>query len=195
MWGKVKVTTPPAALPLLVADLKRGLRVDHNEENEFLRDCLAQAVAMIDGPDGIGVALMAQTWTLGLDGFAAEIRLPGDPVREITAVRYMDKTLAWQTLEAPAWRLITLRDPVRLVPAPGTAWPSTVAGIGTVEIEYALGALERSQVSQSLLGAVRLLAGHFYENREALAVGITTSELPLGARHILDGHRRGVVAG
>ncbi|MFG6535552.1 hypothetical protein ACGYK5_17140 [Sulfitobacter sp. 1A16787] len=194
MWGKVKVTTPPAALPLLVADVKRGLRIDHHEENEFLAQCQAAAVAMIDGPDGIGCAMMAQTWTLALDGFPAMIRLPGDNVREVLALRYLGRDLEWHAIPAEDFRLVTTRDPAVLVPAPGKSWPRPVDGIGTVEIEYTLGAEDRAQVSPSLLGALRLLTGHFYEHREALAVGVSVTELPLGVRHILDGHRRGWVA-
>lgn len=195
MWGNVKVTTPPEALPLLVADVKRGLRVDHNEENELIRDILATAVGMIDGPAGIGVAMMAQSWTMALDGFPNEIRLAGDPVSAITAVRYLGRDPEWATVDPADYRLITLRDPARLVCVPGKSWPRPVDGVGTVEIEYTLGAATREDVNPSLLGAVRLLCGHLYEHREAVAAGITLAELPLGVRHILDHHRRGLVAG
>lgn len=195
MFGNVSVKTPPAALPLLVAEVKRGLRVDGHDENETLRDYLAQAVAMIDGPDGIGVALMAQTWTLTLDGFPHEIRLPGAPVTGVERIRYLDRALEWQVIDPAAYRVVLGKDPARVVCAPGFAWPRPVAGVATVEIDYFVGAATRAEVQPALLGAVRLLVGHFFENREAVAAGVMLTELPLGVQHILDGHRRGVVAG
>lgn len=194
MFGSVTVKTPPAALPLLVSEVKRGLRIDHHEENELIRDYLAQAVGMIDGPQGIGVAMMAQTWTVALDGFPAEIRLPGGPITGVERIRYLDRSLEWQTIDAAQYRAVLTKDPARIVPVPGFAWPRPVDGVGTVEVDYTLGAVDRAAVPPALLGAVRLLVGHFYEHREAAIVGTITSEMPLGVRHILDGYRRGVVA-
>lgn len=38
--------------------------------------------------------------------------------------------------------------------------------------------------------AVLMLAGHFYENREATLVGVSITEIPLGVADIVRNHRR-----
>lgn len=59
----------------------------------------------------------------------------------------------------------------------------------------------KSQISQILMGivitddikgAVLLLFGHLYENREDVVVGLSVAELPLGAKHSLWPHRVGL---
>ena len=40
--------------------------------------------------------------------------------------------------------------------------------------------------------AILLLAAHFYENREAVLVGVGAEELPFGYEHLIQSHRRWV---
>ena len=149
---------------------------------------------MVDGPAGIGVAMMAQSWTATLDGFGTDLRLAGAPITGVTEIRFLDRDLTWQVVPVETYRVILGQEPARIVLAPAASWPRPVAGVGTVQVDYTLGADTREGVHPALLGALRLLVGHFYEHREAVAAGITLAEVPLGVRHILDGHRRGVVA-
>ena len=191
MWGGVTVKNKPAALPLSVADLKARLHIDHDDEDVQLDQMLRAAVDEIDGPAGIGFAMMAQTWTLALDGFAAEIKLPGAPVASVSEVRYLDAAGAWQVVDAATYRLVLGMDPARLVLAPGKSWPGAVMGRAVVEIDYALGEAMAADVAPGLVTAVAMLAGHYYENREAvLAGGGAPVEVPLGVRHILARYSR-----
>lgn len=194
MWGNVKVKTP-GALPLQAADLRRKLRIDSAEEDDLLRDLIAGAAAEIEGPDGLGIAMMAQTWTLGLDGWqGGEIELPGWPVTGVAAVRYTDPEGVEQVLDAAAYRVITSQEPARLVKANGASWPTTAWGRGVVEVDYTLGRATAAEVDRGLVVALMLTAGHWYENREAVVVGQPAAELPLGAQHILARFRRGYAA-
>lgn len=44
--------------------------------------------------------------------------------------------------------------------------------------------------SADLREAILLLAGHLYENREAVIVGVGAEALPLGYEHIIQSHRK-----
>lgn len=46
-------------------------------------------------------------------------------------------------------------------------------------------------IPASLKQAVLLLAAHFYENREAVLVGITAGDLPFGVISLIRAHREG----
>jgi len=202
MWGRVKVSVPPAALPLTAAGLRIRLRVmvtgddtDDAADEALLEDMCAAAVAEVDGPDGIGVAMMRQTWALSLDGFAPVIGLPGAPVAAVVSVRYLDPAGVWQDLDAARYRVALGSDPARLVPI-GLGWPAVLHGPDVVEILYALGADDAALVDQGLVTAVAMLAGHYWENREAVVVGGGAAvEVPLGVQRALNRHRRGRVAG
>lgn len=198
MWGGVAIKVPPAGLPLTVADLRRNERLETPEDAQGLADedatlteCLAAAVASIEGPKGIGVALMTQTWTLSLDRFQAEIALPGWPVKAISEIRYVAADGAAAVLGPADYRLAAGYDPARLVPARGLAWPAVTVGPSAVEVDYVLGEATAAAVDQGLLRAVSMLAGHFFEHREATTDGPEITPVPMGVDRILARFRRG----
>ncbi|WP_024587626.1 head-tail connector protein [Aliihoeflea sp. 2WW] len=48
---------------------------------------------------------------------------------------------------------------------------------------------DMNAVPADLREAILQLVGHLYENREAMLIGISAEELPLGFREIIDQHR------
>lgn len=193
MWSSVQVKTV-GALPLAATDMRDRLRIDTDAEDALLGDFLAAAASEIEGPDGVGVAMLTQTWTRTLDSWGAIIALPGWPVSGVSAIRYLDADGGQLVLDhATHFRLITGGDPARLVLKPGAVLPALLGQPGVVEIDYTLGQANASLVDSGLITALALIAGHYYENREATAFS-QVHEVPLGARHILARFRRGVVA-
>jgi uncharacterized phiE125 gp8 family phage protein len=195
MWAGVVVKTP-GALPLDAAGLRARLRINTEAEDELLAAFLASAMSEIEGPDGWGIALMAQTWTQTLDGFSSIICLRGWPVTGIAEIRYMDPAGVWQTMDPDDYRLVSGTDPARLLPTSSFfPWPDVMSGPGVVEIDYTLGKATPAEVNAALVTAMALLAGHYYENREAVIIGPSAAKLPLGVPHIKTRFSRVPVAG
>lgn len=202
MWGSVTVKVPPVSLPLDAAQLRARLRVDEtgedeidNAENQMLEAFILSGVALVDGPQGSGLAMMRQTWTRIMDAFEPIILLPGSPVVGVAEVRYMDAAGDVRIIPPSDYRLVKGREPAQLVPTVGRSWPSCPSGPGVIEVDYELGAEDAADVPQDLITAVALNAGHLHENREAVAVGVSVAEIPLGVQYILSRHRRQMVAG
>ncbi|NGO51618.1 head-tail connector protein [Allomesorhizobium camelthorni] len=193
MWTGVSVVTRPTGELITLARLKARLRIDHNDDDGLLADLIKGAIARVDGPSGIGCALMEQTWRKSMDCFPCVIILPGAPIKSIAAITYVDAEGATQTLDSADYRFDLDSEPVRIAPAYGTAWPSTRHVIGAVKIDYRLGETEAANVEQDLIDAVCLIVAHRYENREAV-VAESAHELPLGVEWILNEHARGHVA-
>lgn len=208
MWASVQVKTA-GALPLAAADLRARLRIDTAAEDALLGEFLAAAASRIDGPDGVGVAMMAQTWTLTLDrwpwaaagarafcgtGWPVAVDLPGWPVTGVSEIRYIDPDGVVQILDhAATFRQVLGTDPARLVKKPGATFPAVLTGQGVIEIDYTLGRADAAEVDAGLITALALLAGHYYENREASTPG-RVQALPMGVEYILARFARGVVA-
>jgi hypothetical protein len=57
------------------------------------------------------------------------------------------------------------------------------------KIEATYGGASQDEVPPALVEAVLQTAAHFYENREAVLVGVTGAELPFGVASIVDGSR------
>lgn len=76
------LVTPPASLPVTLAEAKEHLRVDHDNHNSMISDLIAEAVAWLDGYGGIlGRAIMQQTWAVTVDA-AGDYVLPMPDVTE-----------------------------------------------------------------------------------------------------------------
>jgi uncharacterized phiE125 gp8 family phage protein len=74
-----------------------------------------------------------------------------------------------------------------IVPEVGKSWPVTHPLETAVHVELdAQGFGERwEDVPESLRHAVLLLIGHWYTNREAIAVGVTAMEMPMAVEALI----------
>lgn len=173
---------------MTLAEAKRYLRVFHDDDDDDITSMIAAAEASIEGPNGIGIALLSQTWRLSLDHFPCEIIVPLGPVTGVTSVTYRDDAGADQSVSGLRYDLD--QQPLRIWPARDTSWPSVACEPGAVKITFECG---YQTLPQDLRWALLLLVGHFYENREAVAEG-GLSELPQGVASILERYRVGRVA-
>jgi uncharacterized phiE125 gp8 family phage protein len=198
MWGGVKVTVAPTALPLTAEQIRARLvlpltgdAIQDAADQVLLDDFQWQAVAMIDGPDGIGVAMRPQTWTRtadGFDDFRGAFLLPGAPLAAVVSVHYMGGDGVWIEMDATAFRVVDGLDLARIVAI--DAWPTVAIGTGVVRVVYTMGVADGAPINPALIAALSLLTGHYWENREAVVIGTISSELPLGVESILRRHSR-----
>jgi len=146
-------TVAPAAEPLLLADVKLHLRVEHNADDALIT-ALIQA-AREQAEDYTGRALITQTWALTDDAPTDPLLLPRWPALSIVSV----------TDDAVATSAYTsyLGDEAQLVPTSG--WG------GTVIVTYTAGyGAAGSAVPAALKQWMLLQIGQWYENREGVAV-------------------------
>lgn len=82
--------TPPAALPVSLADVKDHLRVEHNDENTHLKTLIKSAVSELDGYSGqLGRAIITQTWQLHFADWQPIMGLPFPNVQSVE-ITYKD---------------------------------------------------------------------------------------------------------
>jgi hypothetical protein len=63
------LVTPPASLPVSLADMKAHLRAAHNDDDADIDAKQAGAVAMLDGWGGLlGRCIMPQVWAIDVEG-------------------------------------------------------------------------------------------------------------------------------
>lgn len=137
----------PAGPVVPLDDLKAYLRVDHDHEDILITALEQAAVAKLDGFRGIlGRCILPQTWAVTFDKDGTYHL----PLADVTAVTAEDAE------GSPVDAVLSYDDLGAKVTLPGAA---------TVEIT--------AQLPDDLLDvvkqAIKLLVGHWYENREAVA--------------------------
>lgn len=174
----MKLIVPPGpVMPL--AEAKKHIRVDHEDDDDAIAAMLAAATAYFDGWTGIlGRALESQTWELTLDHFpAGEIRLPLGPVVSVVSVGYVDPLGAVQVAPADLYEVDARATDGWVVPT--AAWPATMGTINAVKVRWVAG----DGCPAAIIHAIKLLLGHYYASREA--AGEAVKELPLGVASLV----------
>jgi uncharacterized phiE125 gp8 family phage protein len=188
-WRSLSVAVAATTFPVTVSDAKVHLRVTGNDEDRYIYSLIQAACGMIDGPDGIGYAVTAQTWKLTCDTFPDYFEIPLAPVTAITEVGYLDTTGAAQTVSSGNYRAVLDVDPVRVEPAVGFSWPGTRQASGGVYVKFTAGGNPPLVIRQAVL----LIVGHLYANREAVGPG-NLAPVPMAVESILNQYRRGWAA-
>jgi uncharacterized phiE125 gp8 family phage protein len=189
-WSRLTRTIAPTVPAITVATAKAHLRVEHTEDDGQIEALIEVATAALEGPDGIGVALINQTWRIAFDGYLpTPVELPLGPVQAVTGITYVDPDHATQTLDPALYRLLTDRRPA-VVERVGDSWPAMRRQLGTAAITFTAGfGATAASVPADLRAAMLLMVGHLYAHREA--VDRAMQELPLGYSAIVERHRVG----
>ncbi|WBO23936.1 head-tail connector protein [Sphingomonas abietis] len=114
-----------------------------------------------------------------------DICLAGGMVASVTSVTYFDEAGAEQTLDPSTYFADLVDAPALLAPV-GRSWPKTQNRPGAVTITYLVSPLTADDLA-TVAQAMLLLIGHWYRNRESVAVDIrgTPIELPLSVTWLL----------
>lgn len=180
--------TPPETPQVSVEDVKRHLRVDHSDDEDYLDQIVAAATDYLDGRSGVlGRCLGYQTWRLDCQGPSATGVLPIDlpPVQSITKIEAIfEGTLS----EWPSNRWLLQFDGERAfaVPAEGFAWPPRDRRTDALQVTFVSG--YEGGAPAPVRQAILLLAGLLYENREG-APSAKMDELPFGISALIAPYR------
>lgn len=194
-WTRLVRVIPPETTVVSVDEVKAHLSIDHDDDDDYLTTLIRAAEAYVEGPNGIGVVMLEQTWRLSLDRFSGPISIPMGPVKAISEVTYKPAMLVGQpdsttyTLDPASYVFDLDSQPLKIVPAYGHSWPSvTHSPVGAVKVVFTAGWGDPSEVPGDLRAAVLLLIGHLHRNREA-ASDRPLTDIPFGVQTVFDRYR------
>jgi uncharacterized phiE125 gp8 family phage protein len=167
----IRVHTPPVAEPLSLEEVKLHCRLDETDvtEDSLLNDLIVAAREHVEAL--VSRALMTQTIQLVLDGWPAVIELPRPPVQSLSSITYTDYLGTATVVPSTDYYVDDDNEPARVLLEYGKSWPTaTLRGSGAIVVEYVAGyGDESTDIPQSILQAMLLLVGHWYETREAVS--------------------------
>lgn len=185
---KSNLITPPALEPITLDEAKLHLRVETDLDDQLIEALIESARVTVETITNR--ALISQTWEHTFDCFpgTGELELQAG-VSAINSVKYKDTDNVEQTLSAAVYELTKSSVPaVRL--AYLQEWPSTLDHPESITVEVVAGyGATSADVPASIRQAMLLLIGHWYENREAVAVGVSMGEVPLAIDLLLNSHK------
>ena len=190
VWQRLTRTVAPAVPAVALADAKAHLRVEFSEDDSLIAGLVEAATAMVEGPAGIGVALVTQTWRLDLDGYLPlPLELPLGPVQAVTGITYIDTDGDTQTLDPALYDVFTGSRPARIDKAFGAALPAVRRQLSAAQVTFTAGFGSAADIPADLQCAMLLMVGHLYHNRQA--VDRQMQVLPMGFASIVERYRVG----
>ena len=176
MARKVVVTRigNPAARPFLVvtlAEAKAHCRVDIADDDALITSLIESATEYCERRTN--KSLPVRQWSIEMSSFpydGAEIVVPIAPLSSVSSVTYYDMNNAAVVMSAGLYRVGTNMECGRIRTAVGTTlWPYTASVGDAVTIVFDAGYATAALVPSGYKQAIKLLVGHWYENREAVS--------------------------
>lgn len=168
---------PPAAEPVTLAQARAFLRIDGSDEDEVVAGLIRAACRYVETETRR--ALMAQGWRTVVAGRALRrpVTLSPGPLIAVSAVTAYDAGGTPAVLAAGQWRLETGAAAPAVVLSPEAARHA----VNGVEIDFDAGFGSTAEaVPQPLIQALLMLVAHWYEHREAVALGVAAGAVALG---------------
>lgn len=180
-----------------LAEVKEHLRIDTNDHDAVLRSYLRAARQLLDGVEGwLGRALAPQTYDLKLSGFPRCIRLPLPPLIEVISITYLDSNGDSQTLSTSVYTVVNQGYDVSYIEETiNQNWPTTYDVAQAVTVRYRCGYVDGGSpedviVPEPIKEAIKLMVGHWYENREQTSMSrAAMRDIPLGADEVLSTYK------
>lgn len=201
----------PVSGPLSLAQAKEHLRIVGTSEDSLITGYLWAAIKYVE--EATARALLPSTWRQRLDRFplasidapwrqagdrwpgvaaypgwaSGSIQLLRNPAIALTALSYLDNAGTAQMVDVATLLLAADQEPARVSPAPATSWPINVLPRpGAVSITYTAGYATNTDIPAYIVQAAYLMLGHWYENREAVAVGVVPAVIPMAAEALIN---------
>ena len=178
---KFHITAQPTGTDVVsLADMKEFLRVDHTDEDTTITAIIDAAVQSVQNYTGRHFKLT--TYSLSLDSFQ-NVEIPSHIIT-VTGVTYYDSNNNVQTLDSSKYFYDVAREPARIafIDPPSTykdRFNSVIVA----------GGIGKNTPAAPLIHAVKMLGAHYYENRRAVIVGVTSTKIPLGIEAMLNPYR------
>ncbi|WP_136652596.1 head-tail connector protein [Paracoccus aeridis] len=171
---RLVLVTPPAAPPIMLAEVKAHARVSHDDEDLLLQHYIDAATAWLDGPAGIlGRCLVTQTWRAEFNAVTGPIRLPfPDTVIDSAVFTDAEGGELIHAFELQDQRLL-------LRPVSGFGRPAAIT--------FTAGYGAPTDVPAAIRQAMLLLVTQWYEHRQVTGTG---TALPFAVDALLAPFRR-----
>lgn len=192
---RLKRTVQPTLEPITVAEALQHCRADSNNEEAWFESIIATAREWVE--DHCNVTLLTTTWQMSLDAFPVRcqapaldrerIALPRCPVQSVSSITYVDEDGTTQTVSAADYSLDNASNIEASVgPVYDGEWPDTRDQRNAVVVTYVAGHTLAANVPQAFRHAIRLLVGHWNENREASLVGTISKEIEFSVMSLIE---------
>tara|TARA_R100000664_G_C2715373_1_gene110700 strand:+ start:20 stop:598 length:579 start_codon:yes stop_codon:yes gene_type:complete len=183
-----KVIVPNTTQLISTADAKKFLKVDVDADDDVIVSLVKAATE--SAQEYTNRFFLSTTLEQYGTTFADIRNLFKSPVSDITHVKYYDTDNVQQTLSTSVYQVTPAIEPSTLMLKVDQSYPDVADREDAVLVKYTVGYGSLvGVVPFAIIQAVYLTIGHWYENRQEVVVGRIATEIPMGAKYLLDQYK------
>lgn len=181
-----RLAVPPAEDAVPLEATKLHIRVETDADDEIIEHYIKTATRWCESYQRR--AYITQTWELWLDTFPRTpwILLTPSPLQSVEHVIYYD--FNDQPHYFDDYFIDNVSEPGYVILNGGASWPSAqLRPANGVVVRFRAGYGDGEDVPHTILQAIVLLVGHWYENREAVvSTGAVPQRMPFSVQALLN---------
>lgn len=187
-------TNVPSGLVVSVEDAKAHLIVEHGDDDALIEGYIEAAQLVVE--DQTQRMLRPGTFELRLDGWYEPLCIPIVPIRDVTAIAYLDSDHDEQLLAGSDWSFETTPNGAEIwfadtFDAPTLSsrnLPVRVRFSAGYDLEVASGSGDDPETSPDRRArqVILQIVAHWYAVREPVTVGNVVNEIPLAAERLME---------
>ena len=159
-----ELLTGPSTPPVTLADVKTRAVVDFPDDDALLMILIGEAVDYVE--NRTGRSLMSQQWAVFLPTWPSVIELDFRPIASVDSIVYVDADAVSQTLATSVYETDLKSYPAKIRPKVNQVWPALPSVYNPVTVTITTGYASADKVPEALKGAISMLCGHLYQNRD-----------------------------
>lgn len=186
----LKLIDKPDRRAITLTEAKAHVRQEETADDNLIRTMTDGAIARAQTITRR--QFITAKYEMRFDRFPHWFEFPRPPLQAVESdgIKYIDNNGDEQTFDAAKYIVDTFRTIGRVVLKSGESWPSVDDEINVVRVQFVAGyGDDPNDVPEDIREAIKLILGHFYENREDSIVGTSVTSIPQGALDLLGGHR------
>jgi len=195
-WN-LSLTTPTSAAIMTLAQAKEHLRVDHDDEDDYIQTLIPVAASMVEAHTLR--AMITQAWTISAakwDG--SDIYLPRSPLNKVTSIKYYTSAGVDTTFAASNYYTDVDQQPGVIALKDSASIPTDIESDNRpnnwrILFDAGYGA-DASAVPAAMIHAAKIALHGLFEQREAVNVGNIVNRLPYSFEYILHPYRLRICA-
>ena len=181
--------------PVALADMKLHLRIESTvtADDTLITTLISAATTYCE--EFQRRSYITQTRVFYYDAFPLLFVVPYPPLISVTTIEYVDVDGDTQEVDTPDFRVDTGNEPGRITEAYNATWPATRDVTNAVILTVSEGYGDASAVPDTIKAAIKLIVGHWYENREEVVIGsgLVANKVPATVQRLLYMERRMII--
>lgn len=185
----VVVTPEVDPPPIAPAELQAHVNVEAGVDEGVLAGYLRAACSWAEQYTGWAVTPTEYLYSAGAFPRGRELRLPRPPLLSVEVFEYWPADGDAVAVPEASYETVTVGRWAALELTAGAAWPEVALRPPGVTVRFTAGFSDSGALPGSLRQGILLLAGHWYQTREAVVIGeagMRAQEVPFGVKAALD---------